>query len=89
MLEAGLPNITGEFGFRVYQNAALTGQFGIGAFYTQGSWGYWASGYTEPTGGASVAPNAVLMDASRTSTIYGSSNTVQPAAITIHYVIKY
>ena len=65
---AGLPNITGHF---YGQNAALTG--GRGAFLT-GSNPY---GGTVSTGNEN---NQMVFDASRSSAVYGNSNTVQPRA---------
>lgn len=67
-VEAGLPNITGEF---YGQQAALTS--GSGAFFTGNN----------PYGGtvaAGSANNAMRFDASRSSSVYGNSNTVQPKA---------
>ena len=67
-VEAGLPNITGEF---YGQQAALSS--GSGAFFTGNN----------PYGGtvaAGSANNAMRFDASRSSSVYGNSNTVQPKA---------
>ena len=86
---AGLPNIYGEFAFEVSQNANIKSNHGVGAFSTGGAWGYWATGYAAPTGGEEVTPNLIIMDSSRTSTIYGNSTTVQPPALTMRYIIKY
>lgn len=73
-LAAGLPNITGQMG------APAERRTPTGAFYISGS-GV-AEGHTY-----TVASNA--FDASRCSQIYGNSETVQPAAITLFAQIKY
>ena len=75
---AGLPNIKGAFsdcGFDCWPSAS-------GAFYLQrgGARGVhdinWGDGTT------------FLFDASRSSTIYGNSTTVQPASYTVMYIMK-
>ena len=72
-VEAGLPNITGNF---------YSGDAGIsptGAFYNNGS----AQG---PRGNYDSRP-IIALDASRSSSIYGNSATVQPQAIQYPYYI--
>ena len=70
-IDAGLPNITGSFG----AHGAVAIKNFTGAFYGQG-----------PTAGAADSqgndPERIycLFDASRSNTIYGSSDTVQPPA---------
>lgn len=82
---AGLPNITG--------NASYGGAIGLlfsnlpdsasGAFYPN----------LQKTGGTlsttSGSSYSVGIDASRSSSVYGSSSTVQPPAVTMRYIIKY
>lgn len=65
-LEAGLPNITGGFAFSSY-SGVFKGREGSGAVAQAGTTGV--------QGGV-----AVDMDASKSSQIYGASNTVQPPA---------
>lgn len=82
--EAGLPNVSGQFGvdtsFKDNDGASLF----TGAFL------YHTDNYTKaginasPGGGAYYAS----FDASRCSSIYGNSNTVQPPAVTVRYLIK-
>lgn len=73
---AGLPNITGKIvGFDKLNVAS-------GAFYNQ------SSSMWNATGDSSSAYD-ILLDASRSSTIYGASNTVQPPALTMRFYIKY
>lgn len=69
-VEAGLPNITGNFG---------SGEtyYGTGAFYQNGD----TSGGTA-VGGAK--DSKIGFDASRSNSIYGKSNTVQPPAYLVN-----
>lgn len=73
-IEAGLPNITGNFSAQV----AETNQTKNGAFYG-------TSENTRCDSGASQSgfPNGFGFDASRCSSIYGKSDTVQPPAIAV------
>lgn len=70
-IAAGLPNITGSTGF-VESSANATGAF----YKTSGSG---ANGYTTTS-----SSNCVTLDASRSSSIYGNSNTVQPPAYVVN-----
>ena len=77
LIEAGLPNITGEF-----QDEGTSG-LNKGAFfelyrYTQ----------FEVSNNNNHYWSAMGFDASRCSTIYGASTTVQPAAYTVYYIIR-
>lgn len=76
-IEAGLPNITGSFAGNKAGNSAS------GAFYDSTS----SSGVD----GDSQSINHVKINfsASRSSSIYGKSTTVQPPAITVVWIIKY
>ena len=72
---AGLPNITGQI--------LAFGGFDSGAFKTGDAYGYSES-----------SPSAHIMtlntfNASRVSSIYGASTTVQPASFTTRFIIKY
>ena len=79
-VNAGLPNITGRTGIR---NNGSTPYYN-GCFYatnnTTGSYAW---------DGASTYNNAVTLDASRSSSIYGASTTVQPSACKCYFCIKY
>ena len=81
--EAGLPNITGAFARR--DDAGIFG--GIvelsGAFYGEGS----RSWRTRCTGGT-YGNTYLKLDASRSSSIYGKSTTVQPPALTTRFLIR-
>ena len=78
--EAGLPNIKGHFNTYTWQNGDPSGMI-TGVVY---------SGNQVSGGGGSERTFAgINFDASRSSAIYGKSNTVQPPALTVNYVIKY
>ena len=80
---AGLPNITGSFARR--DDAGVFGGLVnlTGAFYGSGS----TSWRTRCTGG--VYGNVYLnFNASRSSSIYGNSTTVQPPALTTRFLIR-
>lgn len=72
-----MPNITGTFELWKFNNW-LTG-----AFYTKSSPG---GAYTKDGGGDPAWE--IGFDASRSSSIYGASKTVQPASYTVRYYIK-
>ena len=85
-ISAGLPNICGRFETKfsnANQRIAMEGT--DGAFYSIGEYG----SYYDPVVTNNGLNNAVLFNASLYSTIYGSSYTVQPSAITMQYIIKY
>ena len=73
--EAGLPNITGSF------IAVFNGNPVSGAFYNDGKRGH-TKQYTDWDG------QSIRLDASRSNPIYGRSDTVQPASVTVRYLIK-
>ena len=77
-VEPGLPNITaGNF----FWEATSDGTF-EGALYTDGRGG-WGS-----NGGVDRDNQIVKFDASRSNPIYGASNTVQPPAAAVNFIIK-
>lgn len=75
LTEAGLPNITGTVGFKGQPGATASGAFQ-----------YTASGQTGSADNYSGEHQASF-DASRSSSIYGNSNTVQPQSIKVYYYI--
>lgn len=75
---AGLPNITGYISGDDYKMAQIGG-----AFYFSGT----ASGSHQETVTGNF--NIVRFDASRSSSIYGKSTTVQPSAKTVQVCIRY
>lgn len=78
--EAGLPNITGAFGCDDMATNVQTGAF-------KGVFDKYLNDTTAEGGdGRNVA---IEMDASRCSSVYGKSDTVQPPALTVRFCIKY
>ena len=77
-IEAGLPNITGSFGI-----GDSSGTTTSGVFYTIAS-----TRWNEGGGKAGSNPN-VGFNASRSSSIYGKSSTVQPPSQLVHICIRY
>lgn len=83
LINAGLPNITGNFTVAYENYIAISSA--SGAFYAD-----WSSGGTDKGGSDPVTANRrCQFDASRSSNIYGASNTVQPNAWTTVFIIKY
>lgn len=74
-MEAGLPNITGT----------------VGALWGGGANGAFTPTYYDDAGGVNSggARQIVTIDASRSNSIYGNSDTVQPPAVVMNYIIKY
>lgn len=77
-IEAGLPNIKGGFSFDSYAGDGgwLKVATATGAFYEREA----GTGAVAQSGTTGVGPMAVDMDASKSSQIYGASDTVQPPA---------
>ncbi len=80
--EAGLPNITGRYDTF---NNSFWGNFTIreGAFKKTTEGQYIAADIASLGRGLNV-----IFDASMSNPIYGKSNTVQPPAVTVKYIIK-
>ena len=86
--EAGLPNITGEASI-----GALNGQMSTfsqtGAIAKRGEYQELFSAKDCPvSSGAAYWTGGINIDASRSSPIYGNSDTVQPPSLTVRYIIK-
>lgn len=79
-LAAGLPNIQGSFGAK--QFTAYGEGWGEGAFYAENPSGDSAGG------GSSGKTTVFYLDASRSSSVYGNSTTVQPPAVRFPYCIQ-
>lgn len=79
-VEAGLPNILASFDAYTYQNGNPSGK--IKSKITN-------SNQVETGGGNNRTFVTFNFDASRDSVIYGKSDTVQPPAIKMSYIIKY
>lgn len=82
---AGLPNITGRIDRSVASFAGAVQDVGTGAFSGSGQTDL--SARTQSGGVGSYF--TVNFDASRSSSIYGNSTTVQPPALTMRYIIKF
>lgn len=80
--EAGLPNIEGSFGQFRLASAVATGS---GAFRLDSGTSRSISGYDSTT---NQNKDVFSFDASRSNAIYGNSDTVQPPALTMVYIIK-
>lgn len=87
--EAGLPGITGELfqdGVDADTNNGLI-WWGNGAFYVGGQQDNNSAAYTPSL--TSRRPKRMGFDASRSSSVYGNSTTVQPPAAVMQFCIKY
>ena len=80
-IEAGLPNIGGN----LYFDIATSGTSGFGAL--KGTRYTTTSGYIGVPGNGKMA--VLEIDASKANSIYGNSETVQPPAVCVNYIIKY
>lgn len=81
ILEAGLPNISGKLNVSWRNNGSANGA--TGAFIDRPYYGAdWSSG------SGSIHMHEYTLDASRCSSVYGKSTTVQPPAITVRWLIK-
>ena len=86
MVEAGLPNITGTFWALVYR--------GQNVYYADGAFAKTQNGDITATTTSGISDNHFInpnpnFNASRSNSIYGSSTTVQPPALTLVPQIKY
>lgn len=75
--DAGLPNITGEF----YQDA--NAQTGVSGAFT-----YKSGGSLNLANSTTATSGAVAFDASKSNSIYGNSDTVQPPSVCLNFIIK-
>lgn len=73
---AGLPNITGSLKFMSYGQS------------TSGAFTFSADGSQSPASGNNYS-GVFNFNASRSSSIYGASSTVQPKSLTVRAIIKY
>lgn len=84
---AGLPNITGQLDSggetALFYAARITGAFSPNGDTNQN--------YGAPSGSVATADRCyqVSFDASRSSSVYGDSTTVQPKSLTVRAIIKY
>jgi microcystin-dependent protein len=81
---AGLPNITGKI-----HSAVFTGADSHPVEYTEGAIKQKSiNSFRGATNTNGYYPALIDIDASRSSSIYGNSDTVQPNALTVRYIIK-
>lgn len=83
--DAGLPNITGTF----YITRCDTGSAGSATddkLFTFNGTGKSLNNYATYGG---IASSRIDFNASKSNSVYGNSNTVQPPALTMQYIIKY
>ena len=85
MIEAGLPNITGQI---TSYELGRSGGAAAGALYDDGSAKYGVS-RDSGSGNHNGQSLVITLEASRSSSIYGGSTTVQPPAIRLLPCIKY
>ena len=79
VLEAGLPNITGQY------YAVVGGGITVNGAFT----GSWADSSGQTSGGGGYNRVHLVVDASKSNAIYGNSDTVQPPSIVLIPQIKY
>lgn len=77
LIEAGLPNIAGEIGGSGSQESGIV----RGAFYVNQSSG--APGVNDTNYGQKIS-----FSATRSNSIYGNSDTVQPPAVALYYIMR-
>lgn len=79
VLEAGLPNITGQY------YAVVGGGITVNGAFT----GSWTDSSRQTSGGNGYNRVHLVVDASKSNAIYGNSDTVQPPSIVLIPQIKY
>lgn len=79
VLEAGLPNITGQY------YAVVGGGITVNGAFT----GSWVDSSGQTSGGGGYNRVHLVVDASKSNAIYGNSDTVQPPSIVLIPQIKY
>ena len=90
IIEAGLPNITGEIGQN--ENTWFEGIFDAdGNFYTNGVFSTYIINRACTSANSDYMVRGVTtlyFNASLSNSIYGKANTVQPPAVTVRYYIR-
>ena len=79
LIEAGLPNIEGRF------RHTTTGG---GGSEVDGAFSNFTISGVQTNSGGQYTGNGVKFDASKFNAIYGNSDTVQPPAVALYYIIK-
>ena len=87
---AGLPNIEGEISNVGASSNMLINAPGGNQSATPGAFGLHVTSKSSYTGAAvGQYPDAITFNASQSNSIYGNSNTVQPPAACVRFMIKY
>ena len=86
LVEAGLPNITGNISVQWGFDYSAVNNAGSGALYNNYS-AQTQNGINWNANTTNSADSNIRLDASRSSSIYGNSNTVQPQTIKAFYYI--
>ena len=88
--EAGLPNITGSKGLRASaDNLMNNGWDGALEHNFAADSESWYNKIAFAINDTNINNSMLNFDASKSNAIYGKSNTVQPPAVTMRYIIKY
>ena len=82
--EAGLPNIVGDFEAQSVSNKSVGDNSSSSPLFKVARVGTIDSGTSQ----VNNYQNAVTFDASQINSIYGKSDTVQPPAISVNYIIR-
>ncbi|WP_419557199.1 hypothetical protein [Phascolarctobacterium succinatutens] len=85
-MNAGLPNITGSFDIRGWRDGTMLHN-STGAMLIISEIGDNAN--TAQSTSALRQEDRILFDASKSNSAYGNSTTIQPAALTTMFLIKY
>ena len=94
-MSAGLPNIWGEFG---YIKSLNTGNYYQAVNVSNGCFKSSRSITTDPASAMATKfeeldtksrTGVIVFNASKSNSIYGNSNTVQPPSVVMNYIIKY
>lgn len=80
-MNAGLPNIAGSFYLYTYPGSSGTGSFTKTISNSSAS--------TKLASGGEAPYSQITLNASRSSSVYGNSTTVQPPSVVMNYIIKY
>lgn len=86
-VEAGLPNATGKFSLRGFNNGWSTILLGSSGVFSVSYNGEPSGAF--PPGGEDAGRETITISLSRGNSIYGASTTVQPPAVKVAFLIKH
>lgn len=89
VMNAGLPNITGNVASAYGNHNTNTGNGALSHQICTTGWGSGKQDGGDGGDGEPIQSNNIYIDASRSNSIYGRSDTVQPPALKMRYYIKY